>query len=56
MEKTEIKAVEMVREIRDRIYEETKGLSPEDFRAFIAREAKKAAETNVQKPSGQSAA
>jgi hypothetical protein len=42
MEKTEIRAVEMTREIRDEIYEETKGLSPEEFQAFIAREAQKA--------------
>jgi hypothetical protein len=39
VEKTEIKAVEMVREIRDQIYEETKGLSREEFIAFIRRRA-----------------
>jgi hypothetical protein len=37
-----IRAVEMVRTIRDRMYEETKDLSPEDFLAFITREAAKA--------------
>jgi len=36
---TEIRAVEMVRAIRDRIYEETKEMSPEEFTAYIARAA-----------------
>jgi hypothetical protein len=41
MKKTEIRAVEMVRTIRDRLYEDTKRLSREDFVAFIRREAAK---------------
>jgi hypothetical protein len=41
MEKTEIRAVEMVREIRDQFYEDTKGLSREEFIAFIQRKASK---------------
>jgi len=36
-----IHAVEMVRAIRDQLYEETKLLTPEELRAFIAREAGK---------------
>lgn len=39
MEPTEIDAVEMVREIRDQIYEETKDLSREELKAFFARES-----------------
>ena len=39
MEQTPIRAVEMVRTIRDAIYEETKDLSREELKAFFAREA-----------------
>jgi hypothetical protein len=39
MKKTPIRAVEMVRTIRDAIYEETKDLSREELKAFFAREA-----------------
>ena len=39
MEATEIRAVEMVRAIRDQLYEETKHLSREELKAFFAREA-----------------
>ena len=39
MEETPIRAVEMVRTIRDAIYEETKHLSREELKAFFAREA-----------------
>jgi hypothetical protein len=39
MEETPIRAVEMVRAIRDAIYEETKHLSREELKAFFAREA-----------------
>jgi hypothetical protein len=39
MNETPIRAVEMVRAIRDAIYEETKGLSREELKAFFAREA-----------------
>jgi hypothetical protein len=42
MKQNEIRAVEMTREIRDEIYEETKSLSPEEFQAYIAQEARKA--------------
>jgi len=34
-----IRAIEMVRAIRDAIYEETKDLSREELKAFFAREA-----------------
>ncbi len=43
MSKTNIRAVELVRSIRDQIYEETKQFSPEEFIAFIARESAKSA-------------
>jgi hypothetical protein len=39
MDETPIRAVEMVRAIRDAIYEETKDLSREELKAFFAREA-----------------
>lgn len=39
MSETPIRAVEMVRSIRDAIYEETKDLSREELKAFFAREA-----------------
>jgi hypothetical protein len=39
MEKTQIRAVEMVRAIRDALYEETKDLPREELKAFFAREA-----------------
>jgi hypothetical protein len=39
MEETPIRAVEMVRAIRDAIYEETKNLSREELKAFYTREA-----------------
>jgi hypothetical protein len=42
MEEAPIKAVELVRSIRDEMYEEMKELSPEQLQAFIAREAQKA--------------
>ena len=41
MDKKEIKAVEMVREIRDRFYEQTKDMSREELMAFVAREAER---------------
>lgn len=34
-----IRTLEMVRTIRDAFYERTRGMSREEFRAFIAREA-----------------
>lgn len=39
MEQTPIRAVEMVRAIRDAIYEETKGFSREELKQYFAREA-----------------
>jgi hypothetical protein len=39
MDKPAIKANEMVRAIRDQIYEETKHLTPEEFAEYIRREA-----------------
>ena len=39
MESNPIQTVEMVRAIRDAIYEETKGLSREELKAYFAREA-----------------
>lgn len=54
MEEKPIRTVEMVREIRDRLHEETKELSREEFKAFIARESRK--EGAKKKSSGQSAA
>ena len=39
MSGTEIGALEMVRSIRDRFYEETRDLSPAGLKEFIARKA-----------------
>jgi len=39
MKQSSIRAVEMVRTIRDAIYEETKDLSREGLKAFFARES-----------------
>lgn len=39
MKQTPIRAVEMVRTIRDAIYEETKHLSREELKAYFARKA-----------------
>lgn len=39
MKTTPIKAVEMVRTIRDAIHEETRDLSRDELKAFFAREA-----------------
>lgn len=39
MNETPIRAVEMVREIRDKIYEETKHLSREELKEYFRREA-----------------
>ena len=39
MKQIPIRAVEMVRTIRDAIYEETKHLSREELKGFFAREA-----------------
>lgn len=56
MEETPIRTVEMVRAIRDRLHEETKELSREEFKAFIARESRKKPNAKKEKSSGQSAA
>ena len=53
MEMKEIHAVELVRSIRDEIYEETKHLTPEEFKAFITREANRsppAAKKTIARP------
>lgn len=42
MDETPIRAVELTRSIRDQMYEETKDMSPDEFIAFITREAAKA--------------
>ncbi|HEX9935969.1 MAG TPA: hypothetical protein VGB15_02570 [Longimicrobium sp.] len=39
MAKNEINAVEMVRAIRDQMYEETKGMAREQFLEYIHRKA-----------------
>lgn len=39
MNQTHVNAVEMVRAIRDAIYEETKSLSREELKEFFARES-----------------
>jgi hypothetical protein len=56
MKQTSIRAVEMVRTIRDAIYEETKDLSRDELKAFFAREAAVMREASQRPhPSGGSA-
>jgi hypothetical protein len=56
MEQTPIQTAEMVREIRDRLYEETKQMSREELKSFITRESRKAGGAKKASSSGQSAA
>ena len=62
METTEIRAVEMVRRVRDRFYEETKAMSPEELKVFITQEADRVrselgvASTSPHEQAGDSAA
>lgn len=54
MEQKQIKAVELVRRIRDQHYESLKGKSPDEVKAFFEREAAIAnaeAERLLQAPS-----
>ena len=48
MDEKPIRAVEMVREIRDQLYEETKHMSPEEFASFVCQEANRALEATGQ--------
>lgn len=54
MEEATIQAIEMVRSIRDQLYEETRLMTPEEFREFVTRESEKslqpALRTNGAKP------
>lgn len=52
MKQTPIRAVEMVRTVRDAIYEETKNLSREELKEFFAREAAALREAQSQPGSG----
>ena len=56
MKQTPIRAVEMVRTIRDAIYEETKHLSREELKAFFAREAAVMREASQQSHPGDGSA
>lgn len=42
MDETPMRAIEMVRSIRDQLHEETKGMTPDEFKEFVARETGKA--------------
>jgi hypothetical protein len=42
MDETPIRAIEMVRSIRDQLHEETREMTPEELKEFVAREAGKA--------------
>jgi hypothetical protein len=52
MNNTEIHAVELVREIRDQLYQETRHMSPDEFQTFIASEATRAARLHTQRSLG----
>jgi hypothetical protein len=56
MKQTHVNAVEMVRTIRDAIYEETKSLSREELKEFFAREAAAfRKESQLPQPDGEPA-
>ena len=46
MDETPIRAVELVRSIRDQLHEETKEMTPEEFLEFVSREAGKALQSS----------
>jgi hypothetical protein len=46
MDETPIRAVEMVRSIRDQLHEEAKDMTPDEFREFVTREAGKALQSS----------
>lgn len=52
MKQTPIRAVEMVRAIRDAIYEETKDLSREELKAYFAHESAAMREESGAAPAG----
>lgn len=56
MDETPIRAVEMVRSIRDQFYEQTKWMSPEELIAFITSEASHAAQNDDQNRAREAAA
>lgn len=41
MDETPIRAIELVRSIRDQLYEETKGMTADEFKEFVTRESEK---------------
>lgn len=41
MEEAPIQAIEMVRSIREQLYEETRRMTPEEFVEFVTRESEK---------------
>ncbi len=53
MDAAEIDSIELVRSIRDRLNEETRGMSDDELQAFITREAAKVAGSTTP-PSGSS--
>lgn len=56
MKQTNLDSVEMVRTIRDEIYEETKSLSREELKEFFAREAAAfRLESHLPQPGGKPA-
>jgi hypothetical protein len=56
MKQTRVDAVEMIRAIRDAIYEETKNFSREELKEFFAREAAAfRKESQMPQPDGEPA-
>ncbi len=54
MEQKPIQSIEMIRGIRDAIYEDTKDLSREELKAYFAREAAALRREVTESRSGQS--
>jgi hypothetical protein len=54
MDEAPIRTIEMVRSIRDQLFEETRRMTPEEFKEFVTRESEKAlqpsARTNGRQP------
>lgn len=46
MKEAPIHAIEMVRSVRDQLYEETRQMTPEEFKEFVMRESEKALQSS----------
>lgn len=56
MDEAPIHAIEMVRSIRDQLYEETRLMTPEQFKEFVLQESEKALQPSSRSNGSQPAA